>query len=365
MSKLLKDRYSLAFFEDLSIALKLALPKFDATTFTNQIFDKKWGQKELKERMYHIADVLQAHLSLDYSTACQEIIKTLTQLDTSVDTFLYMFFPHFLQEHGLNHFGTSLQTMEKVTQSTSCEFAIRPFIIQDTERAIEQLLQWTHHKSHHVRRLASEGCRPRLPWAMALPAFKKDPSPMLPILENLKNDPSEYVRRSVANNLNDISKDHPDLVLEIASRWKDHSDGTNWIIKHACRTLLKQGHPKAMGLFGFMASDKIAVTHFKLPVTSIQIGASLPFQFNIQNKNKQATKIRLEYSIYFLKANGTHSKKVFKISEKVYAPNSKTTIEKSQLFKNLSTRKLYPGKHMIGIVVNGIEYGQKTFEIHD
>ena len=228
---------------------------------------------------------------------------------------------------------------------------------------MQQMLEWSRHPNHHLRRLASEGCRPRLPWAKALPAFKQNPDDILPILENLKNDPSEYVRKSVANNLNDISKDHPELVVSIAKKWKDHTKNTDWIIKHACRTLLKQGNAEVMQLHGFGSSKKIKLQNFEILTPHVNIGDYLAFRFLLQNLENKPKKIRLEYAIYYQKANGTLSKKVFMISEKEYPAQSETTILRKQSFKLISTRKFHPGLHQIGIIINGIEKNRGDFYV--
>ncbi|HYQ58464.1 MAG TPA: DNA alkylation repair protein, partial [Draconibacterium sp.] len=195
-------------------------------------------------------------------------------------------------------------------------------------------------------------CRPRLPWASGVPALKKDPSLILPILEKLKNDPEEFVRKSVANNLNDISKDHPDLVLDICGRWQGKSKNTDWIIKHACRTLLKQGNKRAMLLFGFANPELMTVEDFQLSNTSPAIGDDISFRFKLALNTKQKQKVRIEYIVHFVKASGKTSPKVFQLKEVEMKPGVHTIIKK-HTFKNMSTRKHYPGMHKFEIVVNG------------
>lgn len=214
-----------------------------------------------------------------------------------------------------------------------------------------------------VRRLSTEGCRPRLPWAMALPFLKRDPAPILPILENLKSDDSESVRRSVANNLNDIAKDHPDQVIDIAERWLGKSKETDWVVKHGCRTLLKQGHPEALKLFGLGEVKGVEIVDFKLKTPKISLGDYLEFSSLLVNKNDHKVHLRLEYAVYYVKANGTLSKKVYKISEKEYDAASSTLIERRQHFKPISTRKYHPGLHQIAMVVNGREFERHDFEL--
>ncbi len=290
-----------------------------------------------------------------------EITKQLQKNKTKGQSFEWMFLPEFIELYGLDDFKSSIKAFEIVTQFTSCEFAVRPFFIKYPKEMTAHMLLWSIHKSEHVRRLSSEGCRPMLPWAMALPTLKKEPTSILPILENLKNDPSEYVRRSVANNLNDIAKNQPELVIKIAKKWLGKTAETNKLVKHACRTLLKAGNKEIMPLFGFGSVDNIEINNFQFIENTIKIGANLTFTFNLKNKNNKAILLRLEYAIYYQKANGTLSKKIFKISEKTYPKNTNIVITKTQSFKAISTRKFHVGLHQVAIVVNGTEFDKNNF----
>ncbi|HYG39944.1 MAG TPA: DNA alkylation repair protein [Cytophagales bacterium] len=226
---------------------------------------------------------------------------------------------------------------------------------------MNQMLKWAGHSNHHVRRLASEGCRPSLPWAMALRDFKRDPSMILPILEQLKDDPSEYVRKSVANNLNDISKDNPDLVLEIAKRWRGIGKDTDWIIKHACRTLLRKGSTKALSHFNFFHPESIIVKDLNCSSLTVPIEGAFQFSFKLESKEENDVNLRIEYGLYFMKANGKQTRKVFKISEFNMKERKDIVITKSHSFKTLTTRKHYPGNHNLTIIVNGVEMAEKAF----
>ena len=227
---------------------------------------------------------------------------------------------------------------------------------------MKQMLRWSKHKNHHVRRLASEGCRSRLPWSMALPAFKKDPSLILPILERLKQDESEYVRKSVANNINDISKDNPELVKEVAGRWLGNNKQTDWIVKHGCRTLLKQGDPDALQLFGFVPGQDVILSGLKLDRKSIEIGDNLFFSFALSSQRSTLGLLRIEYAIDYMKSNGSHSRKIFKISEGDVQTKNKD-IQRKQTFKEMSTRRHYPGKHFLAVIVNGEEVKKIAFMV--
>jgi hypothetical protein len=195
---------------------------------------------------------------------------------------------------------------------------------------------------------------------MALPALKKDPSAILPILENLKNDPGEWVRRSVANNLNDIAKDNPQVVLRIAAKWKGLSRETDAIVKHGCRTLLKQGHPEVLKFYNLDGSN-LAVADFKVLTPEVGIGDYLSFSFTVANNHSEPLIVRLEYAIYYRKQNGQLTRKVFKISERICQPAEIIKVTRRQSFKMITTRKFYEGEHKIAIVVNGVEQQPEPF----
>lgn len=364
MSSLLKDIYSPAFYDSLSDVLIKTVPSFNKQRFIKKIYQEGFEDKELKERMKHTTEVLHEFLPADYEQAILLIEKTINALRKAGygEALEFIFFPDYLATYGLEHYETSVKALEFVTQFITCEFAIRPFILKYGDRMLQQMLAWSLHKSEKVRRLASEGSRPRLPWAMAIPFLKKDPAPILPILENLKQDPSESVRRSVANNLNDIAKDNPAIAIAIAAKWKGISKETDAIIKHGSRTLLKQGHKDILQHYG-LDSTHVAFTDFKVLTPKVKTGESLEFSFVVSNKDAQPQTIRLEYGVHYLKRNGTLSKKVFKISEKVYAPGEEVKIVRKQSFRLITTRVFYAGKHQLSIIINGAEYPAKAFEL--
>lgn len=358
----LKDMYNRDFYNRLSDAFIKYFPPFQKELFLQLIFDEHYESRALKDRMHHTAKVLNEVLPGHYS---KKIVILKAVAPSCEDGFTGIFFPDFVEMFGMKEsdYALSMEALEHFTKYSSAEFAVRPFIIKYPKKMMEQMFKWAHHENHHVRRLATEGCRSRLPWAMALPDFKKNPAPILPILELLKDDSSEYVRKSVANNLNDISKDHPELILEIAPKWLGYSKNRDWIVKHACRTLLKQGNSKAMSFFGFGNPDAVEVTNLGMKDASIKIGSKSSFQFDLQHKMAQEVKLRLEYGIYYMKSNGKQNRKVFKISENKYEPNKVYTLQKQQHFKELTTRKHYTGAHRISIIVNGEEKAFADFEL--
>lgn len=362
---LLKDLYSPAFYDRLSDALLITLPGFDKKKFIANIYVPDFERKELKERMKHTSVVLHQFMPTDYAQTVLLIKNTVAQLRVAgvgEDGLAFMFLPDYLETYGIDHFEESVHALEFVTQFVSCEFAVRPFILKYEQQMIQKMLTWSLHENHKVRRLASEGSRPRLPWAMAIPFLKKNPSSILPILNQLKQDPSEYVRRSVANSLNDIAKDHPGVVLEVARNWTGLGPETDAIIKHGSRTLLKQGHAEILKHYG-LDDRGIVLKDFKLINPIVRIGESLTFSFTIKNENKVAKKIRLEYAIYYKKQNGQNTKKVFKISEKIFPAGAASHIIRKQKFILITTRKFHPGDHQIAMVVNGAEKEILNFEL--
>lgn len=330
------------------------------------VFDAHWEALELKQRVRHISLCLRQVLPADYRKAAGILVKVAkARIDKYGEkmSFEYTFLPDFVEIHGVDDPDTSLAALEVMTRWSSAEFAVRPFLLRYPERMYAQMLEWSQHKSALVRRLSSEGIRPRLPWGMGVPALKKDTSPILPILENLKNDPAETVRRSVANNLNDISKDHPKLVLDIAARWLGQSDETDWIVRHACRGLLKKGNSEALGHFGFQSEiEGIEILEFQHDAI-VRIGEKLDFSFEVVNTSSEKAALRLEYGIDYQTASGKTSIKVFKIKEKTLESGETEKISKHQRFQDFTTRKHYSGAHVLRILVNGKAMAEGVFHV--
>jgi len=364
----LKHMYSESFFTYFLQHAQIVLPSLDKKKFLQAIFNAEWNEKELKQRMRHTTLVLHQFLDTDFNKAAKQIeaiSNALKASNTSENIFGFTFLPDYIEVFGQQHYHSSIKAIEAVTQFVSCEFAIRPFLLTQPNEVIQQMLKWSEHENHHVRRLASEGCRPRLPWAMGIPHLKKKPQPIFPILENLKNDPSEYVRRSVANNLNDISKDHPQLIIDIAAKWKGQSAHTDALIKHGSRTLLKQGNKEILNHFGLTHNDKFILSQFKINTPVVKIGDDLVFEFYVKNNSNETSVFRLEYAIHYLRQNGTHSKKVFKVSERPFTPSEAAQVIKKQSFRPITTRAFYPGQHKLSIILNGQERGIAEFELLD
>ncbi|CAH0313484.1 hypothetical protein SRABI80_04603 [Peribacillus frigoritolerans] len=229
---------------------------------------------------------------------------------------------------------------------------------------------WTNHDDEHVRRLASEGCRPRLPWGQSLPMFKTDPAPVLELLENLKNDPSLYVRKSVANNLNDIAKDHPKTVRETAKRWYESGEpNTIWIIRRGCRTLVRQADPEVLSLFGYtdiLNNPNIITNAFiRNEPDSIFIGETSELHFGFQVQGKNTVKLRIEYAIDFVKANQKTSRKIFLLADRDFSDGEGVERVRIHNWKDLTTRRHYMGIHRISLLVNGVEVAETQVKLND
>jgi 3-methyladenine DNA glycosylase AlkC len=365
MAELLKHMYNPQFFERLTAVLLETVPSFDERRFIFKIFDRTWPDLELKQRTRQITIALHEFLPAEFSEAA----RIVTSISSSIrgrkekeQSYPFIFLPDYIELYGLENFDESMKAIEEITKLVSAEFAIRQFILKYPDATMRQMTLWSNHEDPAVRRLASEGCRPRLPWSQELTMFRKDPSMILPILENLKTDPSEYVRRSVANNLNDIAKDNPSLVIKTAKRWKGDSLETKWIIRHGCRTLLKKGVEEVLRMHGFKADRRCTIEHLNVS-KAVKIGDYLRFDFVFRNLEKRSEQFRIEYVVHYVTSTGKISPKVFKIGEYKIQGTSSVSISRRQSFKNFTTRKHYQGKHTLTILINGKSKARQDFVV--
>jgi 3-methyladenine DNA glycosylase AlkC len=357
MAEELRNIYNVTFINDLLLEIIKEYQSFDSKKCKGDIFQKDWEQLALKERMRRISTSLHKTLPNDYKTVLEILYKVAPKF-TGLKGII---FPDYVELYGLEEWDESMKALVFFTPFSTSEFAVRPFLLKDKELMLAQMLKWSVHPDEHVRRLASEGSRPRLPWGQSVPSIKANPEQTLPILNNLKEDDSLYVRKSVANHINDISYTHPDLVLEIANDWYGKHKHTDWIIKQACRALLKKGNQQALLLFGYKDAQSIEMKDFKLDKDCISIGDSIHFSFTITSKTE--IPVRVEYAIDYVKSKGQRSKKVFMISTLKMNPNETKNFSKAQSFKELTTRKHYKGTHTLSIIINGIVKASLDFDI--
>jgi len=367
MPEPLKLMYDRTFLHNFSIKVKSVHPSFEDTSFIADVLEGDWEELKLKARMRRISIVLGRYLPTPFTAA----LDILYRIDEQCVGFPYLFFPDFVEAHGQaeHDFEASLDALERFTSKSSSEFAIRFFLLRDPQRTMIRMLHWAKSSNEHVRRLASEGCRPRLPWGQALPMFKRDPAPVLEILEKLKADSSLYVRKSVANNLNDIAKDNPDLVKQKARNWYGSDPLTDWIVRRGCRSLLKQADPEILSLFGYSSSEsstnEALITGASLQVRpqTLAIGGEIQLHFELQARTGEPLRIRLEYAIDFVKASGRASRKLFMLADRTLDGGAALSGTRKHRFADLTTRRHYPGLHRITLLINGQEYAEDSLTL--
>ena len=340
------------YLSKLAEDISLFYAEFESVGFLQSVLDSKWTARELKDRMRCITTNLQKYLPSDFNESIEILINTAQfRLNQSRWGGGDLVFPDFVEQYGLLHFDKSIASLELFTQLSTAEFAVRPFIIAFPEKMMQQMLLWASHPNEHVRRLASEGCRPRLPWGMVIKDLVQNPTPIFPILELLFHDSSEYVRKSVSNNLNDISKDNPSEVLEFCKNMRNGKPETERIIKHGLRTLLKQGNAKALNFFNFSKEIEVRDLSFSLDKAVVKIGEKMQMKLEFSVSENQ--NIRLEYRIYFSRPGGNLTSKLFHWTERKISETTHLRLIKNHSFADVSIRKHYPGEHKVELFING------------
>lgn len=354
----------------LAANVRKVWPAFDERGFVNTVL-ARLPALGLNERNFLIRDTLRIHLPSDPAQAIDLLVRSLGPVSPLIEpesytSFYVMSLCAFVAEYGLAQPEASLAALREMTQRFSAEFAIRPFLDQHPELTLATLARWAGDPHPQVRRLVSEGSRPRLPWGTRLHRFVRDPAPVLALLELLKEDPELYVRRSVANNLNDIAKDHPDLVVDTLRRWqKSKNPETRWLVKHALRTLLKQGHPEALALLGYPPDVQIEVRDLTVSPLRIRTGEAITLAFTVVSSSTRAQKLMIDYVMHYRKANGKTAPKVFKLTTRTLAARAAETIEKVHAFKPIGIRPYYPGEHTVEVQINGRALGRASFVLRD
>lgn len=354
----LKNIFDIARFQHIALETAAVYPLFEPTRFL-EIALPGLDELSLMQRLRRTTESLHACLPADYGQA----ISVLRLLAPRINSgFVTLVLPDYVGLYGRDDADTSLEALKFFTTFGSSEFAIREFLRLDAARTLVVMKKWSKDKNEHVRRLASEGSRPRLPWSFRLDALMADPELAAPILENLKADSSLYVRKSVANHLNDITKTHPDWVLGRLESWPLANPHTAWIARHALRTLIKQGDQRALALIG--AGQKAAVELQNLSITpQISLGQRLEMSFRLVSKSKLEQRLVVDYTIYYVKKSGASSAKVFKLKELTLAAGQKIDISRSQVVRDFTTRVHHPGHHAVDITVNGEKVASGGFDL--
>lgn len=345
-----------------------AHPAFDPQAFVADALDG-YDALGLMARGRRIAHALRRHLPVDYDTAVQLLMHSLGPKLERTECFgmaSFLYLPHtlFVAEYGLDAFETSMRAQYELTQRFSAEFSIRPYLERYPERTLARLLSWAGDASPHVRRLVSEGTRPRLPWAPRLRQFQHDPRPVLALLELLKDDRELYVRRSVANNLNDIGKDHPALLAETARRWMvDATDERQWVIRHGLRSAVKRGEADAISLLGGSEGASVAIADTVIRPQTVVLGDALTIAFDVVNTGSRTQRLLVDLKLHFVKANGQTRPKVFKLKVVELRAREHVRLGKTISLADKSTRKHHPGVHRMEALVNGRAHALGAFEL--
>lgn len=338
----------------IALGISESYSSFDKKNFLK--LTKELPPLELKQRVLLIAKNLKEYLPESYPESLSILLKAMKKAD--LKGFELWPFSEYISQFGVEHFDESMSGMYQLTQRFTSEWAIRPFFVKDHKRVLKQFLQWTSDESYHVRRWVSEGSRPLLPWGQKLNLFIKEPHHTLALLHKLKFDEELYVRKSVANHLNDISKHHPDVVIKTLSQWqkeagKDHQEKIDWITRHALRTLIKKGHPGALKLMGVKGNAQVKISAIALNKKSYKLNDVLEFSFTLESSSKSEQKIIIDYGIDFQKANGKKGLKMFKLKTISLKANEKIVVNKRHSLKPITTMKYYSGIHHLSIQING------------
>ncbi|MBM3343413.1 MAG: DNA alkylation repair protein [Betaproteobacteria bacterium] len=368
MAEPLKNSYGPEIPQAIARMIAAVHRRFDAKAFVRDAV-KGYDALELMQRGERIADALHAHLPRDYAQAVEILLASLDQPTglagkNAMSSFLFL--PHtlFVAKHGLDGFNTSMRAQHALTQRFTAEFSLRKFIQINQILALNRLQVWARDPSEHVRRAVSESTRTRLPWASRLREFMRDPRPVLDLLELLKDDPSLYVRRSVANNLNDISKDHPRLLIETAQRWWQGADeNRRWVIRHALRSAVKRGDAAALRVLGFEGAVKAAVKNASVAPARVKKGGVVSVTFEVVNAASREQRLVVDLAVVYVKANGATSRKVFKLRTLTLAAKARAAFAKRLSLADLTTRKHYPGAHRVEAVFNGKVAPLGVFEL--
>lgn len=358
MAASLKSRYGPEIPERIARMISRVHPAFSRRAFLRDALEG-YEALELMSRGRHIAAALRKHLPESVPRTLKILLDSLEPPQSSAGAsglapFLYLPYTCFVADYALEHFTAAMRAQHALTQRFTAEFSIRPFIEKYPQRTWAQLRAWATDPSPHVRRLVSEGTRPRLPWAPRLRVWQRTPELTLELLELLKDDPSAYVRRSVANHLNDIGKDHPRLLVATAKRWlKGASAERAWIVRHALRSAIKHGDPGALGVIGYAATAEVGIRGVRMMPRRARIGAEVTIAINLANKTANAQHVLADLRVHFVKANGKTRPKVFKLKSFELAPGGSIRLGKTLSLANLTTRRHYPGAHRVELLLNG------------
>lgn len=355
----LKEMFNAARYRAMARDLRAVYPRFDEKAFL-EIVLHGIEERSLLQRLRRTSEALRETLPQDYPKAVVVLRKLAPRLDHA---FTAIVLCDFVGLYGKEHYELSLDALKFFTRFGSGEFAIREFLKADLPRTLGVMRTWADDPNEHVRRLASEGSRPRLPWSFRLEAIVRDPDLTAPILAKLIDDPSLYVRKSIANHLNDISKDHPDWLLG----WLRTRDLTRpharWIANRAVRTLVKRGHPEALALIGATGEAELKVAAFTVKPKHVKLGQPVELAFKATSAATAKQHVVIDYAVHYVKSTGRASAKVFKWKSVDLEAGEAVSLVRMHRIQDFTTRKHYPGRHTVDLIANGAAIAQSTFEL--
>ena len=368
MAEPLKNQFGEDIARKIAVMTAAVHPEFDSGAFLCEALEG-YARLDLMARGRKIAAALRSHLPPDYAEATEILIASFgprTELTQGWGMAPFLYLPHsfFIAQFGLGHFALSMRAQYELTQRFTAEFSIRPYLEHHRDATLDMLKGWARDPSVHVRRLVSEGTRPRLPWAPRLRDFQTDPRPVLELLELMRDDPEPYVRRSVANNLNDIGKDHPDILLDTAQRWlEDAPLERQRLIRHALRTAVKSGDSRALALLGFGEKVLIGISNIEMTPQQAIVGEAVRIAFDLVNPTSAPQRVLADLKVFYPKANGQLGPKVFRLKSLELAPGATLRLQKTVSFAPMTTRRHYPGTHRVEVLLNGTAYALGEFEL--
>ncbi len=361
----MKNQFNKAFIEAVAAEAKNLNREFKPAEFIASA-TRELEALEMKDRIKKIGEAFYDAFNRDF-TKVVSYGKALFMNEDAPDKtdwktgIKYEPLAHAIQHYGHSDFQNSMFLMAEITKRYTSEFAVRSFMLNNLHETIEVLTKWSTSDNHHLRRLASEGSRTRLPWGEKLTNLISEPHLTRTILENLKTDPSKYVQKSVANHLNDISKDHLDYFYSIISEWAKLSNpNTDWIVKHALRNEIKKGNATALQIVG-VGKIELSKISFEVKPSQIRLGQEITLKTDFSFEAFGSKKLVIDYGIHLCKAGGKSFFKVFKWKTAEFAPNKTHTLIKKHRIQDLSTRKFHPGNHNIDLLINGEKVSSSNF----
>jgi len=355
----LKEIFNRARLEHIATEAVAVYPGFGAEKFLALATDNL-AALGIMERMRQTARALHPALPGGYRRNLDILAALAPRIGHG---FAAIVLSEYVAQFGLDDAESSLPALKVFTRYGSSEFAIRAFLQRDFDKTLAVMTGWAGDDNEHVRRLASEGSRPRLPWSVQLRPLLADPSLTAPILETLRADPSLYVRKSVANHLNDITKDHPDWVLQRFEGWPRDNAHTSWIMRHALRTLIKRGDPRALALVGASDTPEIEVGDYVLAPARLLLGEVLTLSVRLVSTAAVEQRLVVDYAVHYVRRGDTPARKVFKLRTLTLAPGAAAALSIRQTIRDFSTRRHYAGRHRVELIVNGQTLAEADFEL--